>query len=84
MTHKRSQLHILVKRTNDVDGNPIEPHTTVFDDGVANNLDGYLIIVPYDGTYLVIVTWSFDIELTESGGECVTLDQYHLAALVIV
>jgi len=84
MTQKRSQLHILVIRTNEFDGAPIEPHTTIFNDGVAMNLDGYLIGVPYDGTYRVIVTWLHEIELTEDGGAEVRLGEDCLAALVII
>ena len=84
MTQKRSQLRILVIRTNEFDGAPIEPHTTIFNDGVAMNLDGYLIGVPYDGTYRVIVTWLHEIELTEDGGAEVRLGEDCLAALVII
>ena len=56
MTHKRSQLHILVINTHDEDGILLDPPITYFDDGVKNNLDGYWIGVPRAGDYLIVVT----------------------------
>lgn len=76
MTSKRPQLHALITFLV-TEGDDI----IVFDDDLENNLDGYPIGVPFDGTYLIIVTQFYDTILF---ADTRTVGPENLAVLVII